>query len=419
MPQHINPGDLRYNIINLIDEPLHNNLLGYGPSVIHPLTGEIIKGQVNQYAGTISKIVPRVWNDLVRFYNRRGFNVAQEAPPFVARRGQWSRSEQSVDISVVDEAPAITPQQNTQAQQQLWKPVSLEALNTLFQTPKKRTLLQSPTPLQPHSLLHASATQNERRLQHWSSQNAFAEEFIWVSSTAKAKVKGIDYQNQALYQDSEKQYLKKWHHLDPSMQAHVHRVLATHIYRSTLVHELGHDLGLRHNFKGSSDKNNFYSPQEAQKLGYEHPPAYSSIMDYAASEFDALVNFGPYDQAALRYGYKREVTYFPEGQEQGFSVNLSRMDAAFLQGDPNLEYGPLYTLDTLLGSKESSTLRLSRQDLNAYFNARELAYIQQQALSRHPFAYCTDEDVRMHSGCNRFIEGSNVYETILFREQNI
>lgn len=39
----IHPGDLRYNVINLIDEPLANGLLGYGPSVSNPMTGKSSK----------------------------------------------------------------------------------------------------------------------------------------------------------------------------------------------------------------------------------------------------------------------------------------------------------------------------------------------------------------------------------------
>ncbi|KOO11198.1 hypothetical protein AKJ18_30345, partial [Vibrio xuii] len=55
-------GDLRYNVINLIDEPLDNGLAGYGPSAANPLTGEIVHAHVNQYSGVLRSISDRLWD---------------------------------------------------------------------------------------------------------------------------------------------------------------------------------------------------------------------------------------------------------------------------------------------------------------------------------------------------------------------
>ncbi len=60
-------------------------------------------------------------------------------------------------------------------------------------------------------------------------------------------------------------------------------------YTNTLVHEIGHNLGLRHNFKGSNDSNNYLSPAQAEALGINGIPAYSSTMDYAPSMFDEIL----------------------------------------------------------------------------------------------------------------------------------
>ncbi|MFN8943911.1 MAG: zinc-dependent metalloprotease, partial [Pseudobdellovibrionaceae bacterium] len=64
-------------------------------------------------------------------------------------------------------------------------------------------------------------------------------------------------------------------------------------YKSTLLHEIGHSLGLTHNFKGSVDKKRFVfkgedpSDKEARN--------YSSIMDYISDQFLKYKGAGLYD----------------------------------------------------------------------------------------------------------------------------
>ncbi|EKM28506.1 hypothetical protein VCHENC02_5602, partial [Vibrio harveyi] len=62
----------------MIDEPVDNGLLGYGPSATNPLTGEIIHAHVNQYLGVIRTTTRRYWDDLAMRYNRQ--EIAKLAP---------------------------------------------------------------------------------------------------------------------------------------------------------------------------------------------------------------------------------------------------------------------------------------------------------------------------------------------------
>lgn len=75
--------------------------------------------------------------------------------------------------------------------------------------------------------------------------------------------------------------------------------------KSTLVHELGHGFGLRHNFAGSSDQLNMTASDnpEIKQLST------SSIMDYYNKlEFFPLdPKPGPYDIAAIRWGYEEKL----------------------------------------------------------------------------------------------------------------
>lgn len=70
----------------------------------------------------------------------------------------------------------------------------------------------------------------------------------------------------------------------------------TGYFREMLTHELGHNLGLRHNFRGS--------------LGADLDPATGgvsdSIMEYLGRSFRSVNQIGDYDLMAIRYGYKGE-----------------------------------------------------------------------------------------------------------------
>lgn len=68
-------------------------------------------------------------------------------------------------------------------------------------------------------------------------------------------------------------------------------------FSDTLAHELGHSLGLTHNFKGSFDRANFEF--ETEKTGRE----YSSVMDYKPASHTDYRKPGPYDVHALRAAY--------------------------------------------------------------------------------------------------------------------
>jgi hypothetical protein len=67
------------------------------------------------------------------------------------------------------------------------------------------------------------------------------------------------------------------------------------------VHEVGHNLGFRHNFKGSVDKDNFTVLENGLTANS------SSIMEYSAQEDDLLTIPGKYDIALIRFGYAGKV----------------------------------------------------------------------------------------------------------------
>lgn len=72
--------------------------------------------------------------------------------------------------------------------------------------------------------------------------------------------------------------------------------------RATLVHEFGHNFGLRHNFAGSADIANLRIDPETNTLQTS-----TSVMDYAHNDADRIINLGSYDFAAVKYAYANKV----------------------------------------------------------------------------------------------------------------
>lgn len=87
-------------------------------------------------------------------------------------------------------------------------------------------------------------------------------------------------------------------------------------FYTTLLHELGHNFGLRHNFEASADEENFmpeYKTLKARLAAGDkdvHPDdllpfQFSSVMDYGGDFYSQIGGLGEYDKAAIKYVYNR------------------------------------------------------------------------------------------------------------------
>jgi hypothetical protein len=82
--------------------------------------------------------------------------------------------------------------------------------------------------------------------------------------------------------------------------------------KDVIMHEVGHTLGLRHNFKASS----IYTIQEINTSEFKGHPQTGSVMDYNPININfedgpvqgdwTMVTLGPYDEWAIEYGYTSE-----------------------------------------------------------------------------------------------------------------
>ncbi|MBW3694621.1 MoxR-like ATPase [Vibrio sp. T187] len=450
-PAGIHPGDLRYNVINLVDEPLANGLLGYGPSVGNPVTGEIIKAHVNQYSGVARTGVPFYWDNLVRFYNRNQLDMdglPAEAVSTNATQDNDQSTTQEVtarlaELSVMN---AISNLQDSDVTAPSYIDDSIQDRNYKA----RPTLLTSN--VNDEMDLSDIVEAEDNRLSFWAENNAYPIEASWVSSTSKASLETLSFKDDDRYFNSDGELLR-WKHLPAEVQREVADAITVATYSNTLVHEIGHNVGLRHNFKGSNDKDNYYTLEQARALGLQNIPAYSSTMDYAPSMLDETPTWGLYDIAAFKFAYGRIVetvqdssgnpvdpVTLPENPSaeqladyQAYQDYLGSFAGKFgadsdalmtctevetLKDDAGNETGQsLYNCDF---SKFDEAARNNSEYAKTRYGA--LYYLenfaQLESIQRKSYAFCTDGNVSLNSDCNRFDEGTNLEEIVQYKWQN-
>jgi hypothetical protein len=180
-------------------------------------------------------------------------------------------------------------------------------------------------------------------------------------------------------------------------------------YAKTLSHEIGHSLGLTHNFKGSIDKANFAYGNDAKDKERE----YSSIMDYFPGDHINYQKPGPYDAHALRAGYTGLIEVSDQVkaaiEKKGGKVQLKNPEGQVRTLE--LVAGNLIKLDTLkdlvIPATANSEGKLEKSWWN--FNGEMLAKIPVKY-----FHFCTDIHVGGDPTCNRWDHGTTAQEIAQF-----
>lgn len=218
------------------------------------------------------------------------------------------------------------------------------------------------------------------------------------------------------------------------------------IFHAVTAHEVGHTVGLRHNFSGSFDALNYrpeywrlraadgtmrpraYDPMTQAEIDgriLEH--ASSSVMDYGINfVVTDAEGLGHYDFAAIKMGYGDLVEVFTDAanpqdvanwnviQMLGWPIPL-RLDS-FLGGAPSAY---VYTdWPTVLGGID----RIERRADVPYTSLRPDMYLASQGLrdplrdARNrpvvPYMFCSDEQADLNPDCLRYDQGADVYESM-------
>lgn len=335
-------GDLRNNFIVLESDPQASGVIGYGPSVSNPATGEILNARTVMYLGTIKKFIARTYDELYEEAVNGGASPQQQEQqaPKTKEAGKQSMANK---LSMASIAPSKNFVERA-------KSASYEEFSKLAYSWETQIYDIFSDNIDYGAQLEKNALPE--------SLKRFQERLATLSQETFYHGDSVDYEGavKAFIHKTN----KKWDELSEAQRAQVIDDLLPSVWTPTLVHEFGHNLGLRHNFYGSTDAENYYDEEEREELGIKRKVTYSSIMDYSGSTLNELPVMGKYDIAALKFAYARMVETV-EGQDVQIKGTLS----------------------------ESKT-------------------------QIKDFKYCSDEHVSTDSLCNRFDEGASHSEVVQY-----
>ena len=351
-------GDLRHNSIVLIEEPLTNGLLGYAPSVANPRTGEILQAHTNMYPGVLKSTVRRTYRNMVSLSRKRPKGQPEKTTPSEAPQG----NAHFLTLPNHDNPKSV---QRHHELKHLWTPKRASLPISLGQTIQSGEKIKmarrgmSGETLEEQDLLK----HHQNFVEVHSQNNAYHAGMVNFEYFGQSLIPKISQIPGVQKSDGT---LLPWNQLSKIQRDRVSDIVVVNLYIGVLTHELGHNLGLRHNFMGSTDVDNFYTEEQAQAMGLSEVPQSSSIMDYL-NEANENASFGKYDIAALRYAYNRTVA---------------------------LDSGEIVKVTTTLKDLE--------------------AKITEQNKSLKNYLFCSDESVKASAYCNRFDKGTGLTEIATF-----
>ncbi len=456
---HTRSGDLRNSMINLVED-IASPLVGYGPSVANPRTGEIVRAHVNMYKGSLVFSAPYSYY-LLRMEELEEKGTDDSTPPLSV--ANWQRSvirtreaqgqnQRQVSgggmapFSSLVEKDLSLPSMEELVQKSPYRAASddlgqkSEAWKDFLSGPRFENLVKQWRGFKTRDLEEMSfevfSAKLERAMEKGEMPSGEIERAKHILTTLRTRQKGLkalqrnnvytadklnlmefskasrDQINAISGVRDQQGNLRPWSALSEVQRQKLVEILVSHAYIPVLVHEIGHNLGLRHNFAGSSDHKHFWGEEAQQVLGLSEKTNSSSIMDYIFSGLSELSTFGPYDIAALRYAYNREMAVVAACRPRHGQV--SHPEAS--NWEECEELASRQAGDLLYQHVKKSTPKQMRGiPLEVRMQKLPEGVTASDVPSGTNFSYCTDEDRGQSLLCNAFDEGTTPEELLEHR----
>ncbi len=471
----LNPqiGDLRYNIVYWVANPQASSPLGYGPNAPDPVTGKVISGNAFIYGNELENYAQYVL-DLVDLLNGE-----IEVSEFVSGRyiAQYLETKNSGDlhsksfvnvnkkIDIKNAMDKLQPKVDAIRDAIRDKRLTTKHFSNRLELIKNTGIEDSLISQDVKALFNPAKdyvempiTQEQKDIlspANWLSPKMLKKREELGRLLAKKTIMMNDFVEDSMLGMA--LYLKESEMTKEQMFQYIQK----EIFFGTAIHEIGHTVGLRHNFASHTDALNFFPEywnirldqlddgtnfsttglqpryREAFEDGFDamverqdkkgiFEYQYTSIMDYGGRPQSDFKGLGMYDVAAIMFAYGNKIQVFDN------SENPDRK-WTYIDGEKNWETSKyrhytrtLYELISLQGIT-SATYRNSK-DLNIealykhrkwvdYKDVLDEKFLKDKngsdGLVEVPYAFCSDE---YHSGnykCYRFAAGVDMYESMV------
>lgn len=330
-------GDLRYNVLHIIDPLTYSSLGGYGPSVADPETGEIVSATsnilVSPYTeGMASNIRSYIYNqigsDLLKVKN---FNKGSDIADAELSRPLKGLSQLQVSPDGSLKPISLPSYRNgkvhqveatlSEAQEHLLKIFSMKR-----NLPSVDKLTEAQKATRYHDMMHDSIFGSKAAF--LSSATARHKAATFTNGVSSHIAKRIQAECPAVDEFIAQTKRASGEYATEQEVAVVEactRKLARLPLLNVFLHEMGHNFSLAHNFKCSADpgpnKSNFWTADEIRReftglngepfpeefLPQNINPKASCVMDYMPDDYGVLPVPGKYDIAAIRFIYGGKV----------------------------------------------------------------------------------------------------------------
>jgi len=278
------PGDLRYSLINFLFEAdgADKGWGGFGPKISDPNTGEIIMATANVSATDRIEGMKSVLNSYL-----------------LSVKGELDK-KYLMGFSFPSFQVVLQAAQNTIRMMGRSDNDPLESKRLWIYDQEAKSFLknlQTEVAAQPVQITFSNQSRFENRVETINKDI--------IEAARKVCPKLRNYVDQIQSSKNERIDAEKELQIVSRCALEVAKPVITFV----LSHEIGHNMGLRHNFYGSTDAANFFSAVPL-RVGDDVVQANwksSSVMDYIPMNYEVMTQPGRYDIAAIRWGYQNNV----------------------------------------------------------------------------------------------------------------